>query len=104
MDIAREEKDKTEESIHVLDKSDNGKWVREGHVVDSGLVECVTGRRIMPRCRVEEYAGGKEIKKEGKVTVSWRTDGGTVKRHIQSWTSVQKIDQCGDVIVTKRST
>ena len=30
--------------IHVFDRSDNIRWFREKAVVDSGAVECVTGR------------------------------------------------------------
>ena len=30
----------------MFDNSDNGKWIREEAVVDSGAVECVTSKRI----------------------------------------------------------
>ena len=78
------EEDEAEEPTYVFDKSDNGKWIREEAVVDSCAVECVTSKKRMPHVRVQETpesrrgetwtcAGGIEIKKEGKVTVNWRT-------------------------------
>ena len=38
----------------VFHKSDNGKWIREEAVVDSGAVECVTSKKRIPHLRVEE--------------------------------------------------
>ena len=38
----------------MFDKTDDGKWVREEAVVDSGAVECVTSKKRMPRLKVEE--------------------------------------------------
>ena len=102
----------------VLDKSDTGKWVSEEAVVDSGSVECVTSKNRMPHLRVEETpesrrgetwscAGGNEIKKEGKVTVNWRTDLGTMKRGVfkvpvsRTLISVDTLQETGhDVILT----
>ena len=64
---------------------------REEAVVDSGAVECMTSKKRMPHLREETpesrgetwtCAGENEIKKEGKVTVSWLTDLGTMKRGV----------------------
>ena len=93
----------------MFDKSDNGKWIREEAVVDSGAVECVASKKRMPHLRLEETpesrraetwtcGGGNDIKMEGKVavvTVSWRTDLGTSERCVQSRTSVENKNQCG---------
>ena len=114
------EEDEAEEPTHVFDQSDNGKWLREEAVVDSGAVECVTSKKRMPHLRAEETpesrrgetctcAGGNEIKKEGKVTVNWRTDLGTIKRGIfkvglvsRALISVDRLQETGhDVIFTK---
>ena len=40
--------------MYVFDQSDNGRWIREEAVVDSGVVECVTSKKGMPHLRVEE--------------------------------------------------
>ena len=117
------EEDEAEEPTHVFDQSDNGKWLREEAVVDSGAVECVTSKKRMPHLRAEETpesrrgetctcAGGNEIKKEGKVTVNWRTDLGTIKRGIfkvglvsRTLISVDRLQETGhDVIFTKDKT
>ena len=114
------EEDEAEEPIYVFDKSDNGKWITEEAVVDSGAVECVVSKKRMPHLRVEETpesrrrktrtcAGGNEIKKEGKVTVNWRTDMGTMKRGVfkdglvsRTLISVDRLQEIGhDVILTK---
>ena len=90
------EEDEAEEPMYVFDKSDNGKWIRE-EAVDSGAVECVTSKKKESR-RGEAWThvGGNEIKREGKVTVSWRTDLGNTKRGVfKSRTSVENTDQCG---------
>ena len=71
------EKDEAEEPFSVFDKSDNGRWIREEAVVDSGAVGCVTSKKSMSH--LWTGAGGNEIKKEGKVTVNWRTDLRTMK-------------------------
>ena len=87
------EEDEAGNHIYLFNKSDNGKWVRDEVVVDSGAVECVTSKKRMPHMRVEKTpeprrgetwtcAGGSEIKKEGKVTVNWRTDSGTMMRGV----------------------
>ena len=72
----------------------------------------------MPHFRVEETpqsretwtcAGGNEIKKEGKVTVNWRTHLGTMKRGVfkvepvsRTLISVNRLQKTGrDVIFTK---
>ena len=101
------EEDEADEPTYVFDKSDTGKWIREDAVVDSGAFECVTSKEIMPHLTVEETpesrrgetwtcAGGNEIRKEGDVTVSWRTDFGHHEaRCIQSRTGVENTDQCG---------
>ena len=93
--------------------SDNAKWSRAEAVLDSGAVECVTSRKRMPHLRVEETpesrrgetwtcAGGNEIKKEGKVTVNWRTDLGTMKRGVFKVGPVDRLQETGhDVILTK---
>ena len=72
--------------IHVFEKSDSGKWVREETVVDS---RWLTTRKRLRHLRVEEKqesrrretwpcAGGNEIKKEGNVAVNWRNDVGLI--------------------------
>ena len=87
------EDDEAEEPKNVIDKSDSSKWIREEAVVDSGSVECVTSKKRMLYLRVEgtpesrrgetwTCAGGNEIKKEGKVTLNWRTDLGTMNRGV----------------------
>ena len=114
------EDDEAEEPIFVIDKSNNGKWIREEAVVDSGSVECVTSKKRMLHLRVEgtpesrrgetwTCAGGNEIKKEGKVTLNWRTDWGTMNRGVfkvgpvsRTQISVDRLQETGhDVILTK---
>ena len=114
------EEDEAEEPTHVFDQSDNGKWLREEAVVDTGAVECVSSKKRLPHLRVEETpefrrgktwtcAGGGEIQKEGKVTVNWRTDLGTIERGIfkvgpvsRTLISVDRLQETGhDVISTK---
>ena len=43
-----------EDPINVFDRSDNGKWIREEAVVDSGAAECVTSKKRIPHLRGEE--------------------------------------------------
>ena len=97
-------------------------WAREEAVVDSGAVECVASRRRVPRLQVEETpesrrgetwacAGGKDIKKEGRATLSWRTARGTAKRSVfkvgavsRTLISVTRLQETGrDVILAKRN-
>ena len=54
----------------MFDKSENGKWVRQDPVVDSGAVECVSSRKRMPHLRVERR-GDRQL-----------ADLGTVKRGV----------------------
>ena len=117
LDIIREE-DEAEEPMYVFDKSDNGRWIRQEAAVDSGAVECVTSKKRMlhlieetPESRGETRtcAGGNVIKKEGKETVNWRTDWGTMKRGVflvgpvwRTLISVDRLQETGhDVILTK---
>ena len=89
-------------------------------MVDSGAVECVTSRKRVPHLKVEETpesrrgetltcAGGKEIKKEGKVTIHWTTGPGVSKKGVfmfgavsRTLISVDRLRETGhDVILTK---
>ena len=115
-----EKRTKQRNRHNVFDKSDTGKWVREEAVVDSGAVECMTSRKRMPHLTVEEtpesrrgdtwtYAGGNEIKKEGKLTINWRTCLGIMQRGVfkvepvsRTLISVDRLQETGhDVILTK---
>ena len=53
----------------MFDKSDNGKWIREEAVVDSGAVECVASKKRMPHLRVEETP-------ESRRAETWTCGGG----------------------------
>ena len=75
----------------------------------------------MPDIRVEETpesrrgetwtcAGGKEIKKEGKVTISWQTTQGTTKRGVfkvgavsRTLISVDHLQETGHDVILSRS-
>ena len=70
-------------------------------MVDSGAVECVTSRKRVPHLSVEETpesrrgetltcAGGKEIKKEGKVTIHWTTGSGVSKKGVFMFGAVSR--------------
>ena len=83
LESERSDDDEMEAPIYVFDDKENGRWIKEEAVVDSGAVECVTNRNRVPHLKVEETpgrrrgetwtcAGGKEIKKEGKVTLDDR--------------------------------
>ena len=89
--------------MYVFDKTDNGNWVREEAVVDSGAVECVTSQKRIPHLRVEETpesrrretwtcAGGNETGR--KVTTNGPTDFGHHEAGcVQRRTSVENTDQ-----------
>ena len=100
------EEDEAEEPIYVFDKSDNGTWIKEEVVVDSGAVECATSKKRMLHLRVEETpesrrgetwtcAGGNEIK--GRQSNRQLADrfGHHAARGIQSRTGVENTDQSG---------
>ena len=94
-------------TLSVCDKSDNDKRVREEAAVDSGAFECVTSKKRLPDVRVEDTpesrrgdtwacAGENEINKRrhGDSQLedwAWHCE----EMSIQSWTSVENIDPCG---------
>ena len=50
----RSDDDEMEAPIYVFDDNENGRWVKEEAVVDSGAVECVTSRKRVPHSKVIE--------------------------------------------------
>ena len=46
--------DDMEAPQNVCDDNENGRWIKEEAVVDSGAVECVTSRKRVPHLNVEE--------------------------------------------------
>ena len=120
LESERSDDDEMEAPIYVFDDNENGRWIKEEAVVDSGAVECVTSRNRVPHLKVEETpesrrgetwtcAGGKEIKKEGKVTIHWTTESGVSKKGVfkvgavsRTLISVDRLQETGhDVILTK---
>ena len=68
-----------------------GRWVKEEAAVDSGSVDNVINGEKFPHLKVEPTtesqrgetwtcAGGKKIPKEGQLSLSWQTSGGSKKR------------------------
>ena len=116
----RSDDDEMEAPIYVFDDDENGRWIKEEAVVDSGAVGCVTSRNRVPHLQVEETpesrrgetwtcAGGREIKMEGKVTVHWTTESGVSKKGVfnvgavsRTLISVVRLQETRhDVILTK---
>ena len=120
LESERSDDDEMEAPIYVFDDDENGRWIKEEAVVDSGAVECVTSRNRVPHLKVEETpgsrrgetwtcAGGREIKMEGKVTVHWTTESGVSKKSVfnvgavsRTLISVDRLQETGhDVILTQ---
>ena len=117
----RSDDDDMEAPKNVFDDNENGRWIKEEAVVDSGAVECVTSRRKrVPHFKVEETpesrrgetwtrAGRKEIKKEGKVTIHWTTGSGVSQKGVfkvgalsRTLVSVDRLQETGhDEILTE---
>ena len=49
----RSDDDEIKAPIYVFDDNENGTWIKEEAVVDSGAVECVTSRKRVPHLKVE---------------------------------------------------
>ena len=54
LESERSDDDEMEAPIYVFDDNENGRWIKEEAVVDSGAVECVTSRNRVPHLKVEE--------------------------------------------------
>ena len=107
LEFDRSDDDDVEAPKKVFDDNENGRWIKEEAVVDSGAVECVARRMRVPHLKVEETpqsrrgetwmcAGGTEIKKDGKVT-SHSLDNRIrcfEERCVQGWSSVPHVYQC----------
>ena len=109
-----------EDAILTIAGGSEGKWVKEEAVVDSGAIDCVTNRKRFPHLKVQETAesrrgdtwscaGGKSIKKEGQISLTWRTASGARKNSVfkvgavsKTLVSVSRLHETGhDVILTK---
>ena len=54
LESERSDDDDLEAPIYVFDDNENGRWIKEEAVVDSGAVECVKSRNRVPHFKVEE--------------------------------------------------
>ena len=97
-----------EAPIYVFDDTENGRWIKEVAVVDSGAVECVTSKKRVPHLKVGETpeskrgetwtcAGGKE--NQGRQSNNPLDDRIRCfeDRCVQRWSSVPHACQCRQV-------
>ena len=61
----RSDDDDMEAPTYVFDDNENGRWIREEAVVDSGAIECVTSRKRM--YVPSERGGDTRVKRHGRV-------------------------------------
>ena len=54
LESERSDDDDMEAPKNVFDDNENGRWIKEEAVVDSGAVECFTSRKRVPHLKVEE--------------------------------------------------